>query len=342
MQRPLRLPGAFQLHARPVRHHGHGVLHHAREPPRHIPFFQRRGLGRGLAHHPGHPVPLHEAGVKRQPPAFERNGPQAAAQKPQTVGIIIGGVMLYKNKLAGRQGARVRAEHPVFPHKHRIVPAVEAEPVVGPGHDVHQMPPVVPTPPDKLQRREAVKRRVQHPGNDGSQVGPFQIPHETSMQFFRFRHGRFPLRRSGPERKMRTVQHAVLAGKHGRGHLVVGGKLPQYGRVVAALAQHGVRVRQGIQPAVQFSEKHARVLPRGQFGAQIGTAERDKRTVRCVNTFRHVKSLRFPAIVAKKRRLCPERARAMRGSFRPDWPVRSFCVSYLQGLASSNTAPAMP
>ena len=32
----------------------------------------------------------------------------------------------------------------------------------------------------------------------------------------------------------------------------------------------------------------------------------------------------------------------MRGSFRPDWPVRSFCVSYLQGLASNNTAPAMP
>ena len=148
-----------------------------------------------------------------------------------------------ENELAGRQEARVRAKQAVFAHKHRSVPAVEAEPVVGAGHDVHQMPPVVPAPPDEFQGRKAVKRRVQHPGNDGPQVGPLQVPHEAPMQFLRFRRGRLALWSSGTERKMRAVQHPVLAGKHGRGHLIIGCQLTQYGRVVAALAQHGVRVR---------------------------------------------------------------------------------------------------
>ena len=49
-----------------------------------------------------------------------------------------------------------------------------------------------------------------------------------------------------------------------------------------ALAQHGVRVRQRIQPSVQFSEKHARVLSRRQFRGKFRAAERLKCPVRVI------------------------------------------------------------
>lgn len=159
-----------------------------------------------------------------------------------------------ENEFPGGQRAWVRAEQAVCPHKHGLVTAVEPEPVIGLRHNVHDMPPVPVKAPEKLQRRDAVKRRVQHAGNDCAQVRPFQVLHEAPVQFLRFRRGRFTLRRTCPDGKMRAVQHAVFSGKHGRRHLVVGGKLPQYDRIVPALAQHGVRVRQGIKPAVQFSE----------------------------------------------------------------------------------------
>ena len=64
VQGPLRLPGPFQLDVCAIRNHGHGILHHARKPPRHVLFFQRRGLGRSFPDDPGHTVTLHETRIK--------------------------------------------------------------------------------------------------------------------------------------------------------------------------------------------------------------------------------------------------------------------------------------
>ena len=197
--------------------------------------------------------------------------------------------MCDENELPGGQRARIRAEQAVFPHKHGLVTAVEPEPVIGLRHNVHDMPPVPVKTPDKFQRRESEKGGVQHPGNNCAQVGALKVPHETPVQFLRFRSGRFALRRACPDGKMRAVQHAVFPGKHGRRHLVIGGKLPQYDRIVPALAQHGIRVRQGIQPSVQFSEKHARALARRQFRGKFRAAERLKRPVRHKKPIRHIK-----------------------------------------------------
>ena len=157
-----------------------------------------------------------------------------------------------EHELARRERARVRAVQAVFPYEYGIVAAVEPEPVIWLRHNIHDMPPVPVKAPDKLQRGEAEKGGVQHPGNDCAQVGALKIQHETPVQFFRFRRGCFTLRRSGAKRQVRTVQHPVLAGKHGRRHLIIRRKFPQYVRLVPTLAQHRVRVRQGIQPAVQL------------------------------------------------------------------------------------------
>ena len=192
--------------------------------------------------------------------------------------------MRHENELARGQRARVRTKRAVFPHENRIVPAVEPKPVVGLRHDVHNVPPVPVKTPDKLQRREAVVRRVQHPGYDRAQVCPLQVQHEAPVQLFRLLRGRFAFLRSGPEGKVPTVQHAVLAGKHGRGHLIIGGKLPQHFRVIPALAQHRIRIRQGGKPAFQFTEKHARVLPRGQLRGKLRPVERNKGPVRIIQT----------------------------------------------------------
>ena len=289
MDGPLRLSGAFQLDFRPKGHNGHGVLHHARKPARDLSLVFFRCLGRRFPHNPGHPVPLHEPRIERQPPAFEAHRPQTAGEESQTVRIVIGGVMCDEHELARRQRTRVRAERPILPNEYGIVAAVEPEPVIGPRHDVHDMPPVPVIAPDKLQRREAVIGRVQHPRNDGPQVGTLQIPHEPAMQLLRFRRGLFPFRRSGPERKMRAVQDAVLSGEHGRRHLVVRRKFPQDLRIVSSLAQYGVRVRQRGKPAVKFPEKHARILARGQFRTQVRRTERHKGTVRHEKPIRHEK-----------------------------------------------------
>ena len=128
-----------------------------------------------------------------------------------------------ENELPGGQRARVRTEQAVFPHEHGLVPAVETEPVIGFRHNVHQVPPVPVKAPEKFQRSDTVKRRVQHSADDRAQVRPLQIAHETPVQFLRFRRGRFSLRRACPDGKMRAVQDPVFAGKHGRGHLVIGG-----------------------------------------------------------------------------------------------------------------------
>ena len=64
VQGPLRLPGTFQLDVSAIRNHGHGILHHARKPPRHVPLFQRRGFGRSFPDYPGHTVTLHETRIK--------------------------------------------------------------------------------------------------------------------------------------------------------------------------------------------------------------------------------------------------------------------------------------
>ena len=73
-------------------------------------------------------------------------------------------------------------------------------------------------------------------------------------------------RRSGPKREMRAVQDAVLAGQHCRGHLVIGGKLREDACIIAAFAQHGVRVGKRGEPALQLAVKNARVLARGKRG----------------------------------------------------------------------------
>ena len=201
--------------------------------------------------------------------------------------------MCDENELPGGQRARVRTEQAVFPHEHGLVPAVKTEPVIGFRNNVHQVPPVPVKAPVQFKRGDSVKRRVQHPADDRAQVRPLQIAHETPVQFLSFRRGRFAFRRACPYGKMRAVQHAVFPGQHGRSHLVIGGKFPQNGRIVPALAQHGVRVRQRGKPAVQFSEKHARVLARCQFRGKFRAAERLKRAVRHKKPIRHEKTSVF-------------------------------------------------
>ena len=183
--------------------------------------------------------------IERQAAAFETDRPQAAGKQPQAVGIVIGGMVRHENELSRRQRARIRAKRSVLPHEHRIVPAVEPEPVIGLRHNVHDMPPVPVEAPYKFQRRKTVKGGIQHARNNGPQIAALQVLHETPVQFLRFRCGRFALRRARPEGKMRAVQHAVLAGKHGGCHLIVRRKLPQHFRIVPALAQHRIRIRQG-------------------------------------------------------------------------------------------------
>ena len=212
MQRPLRLPGALQLHIGPVRDDGHGVLHHAGKVPRHVLLFQSFGLGRGLSDHPRQTVPLHKLGIKTQSAALEGHGPEATGQQAQTVGIVVGGMVLDKDELPRRQRHRLCGDTTVDPHEGRAVFVIKAEPAGRPGHNVHKVPPVVTGTPDQFQRGKAEEGCIQDAGNDGAQVGPLQILRKAAVQFLGLRGGRAPVRRSRPKRKVRAVEHAVFSG----------------------------------------------------------------------------------------------------------------------------------
>ena len=212
MQRPLRLSGALQLHIGPVRDDGHGVLHHAGKVPRHVLLFQSFGLGRGLSDHPRQTVPLHKLGIKTQSAALEGHGPEATGQQAQTVGIVVGGMVLDKDELPRWQRHRLCGDTTVDPHEGRAVFVIKAEPAGRPGHNVHKVPPVVTGPPDQFQRDETEEGRIQDAGNDGAQVGPLQVPYKTAVQLLGFRGGRAAVRRSRPKREVRAVEHAVFSG----------------------------------------------------------------------------------------------------------------------------------
>ncbi len=79
-----------------------------------------------------------------------------------------------------------------------------------------------------------------------------------------------------------------------------------------ALAQHGIGIGQNVKPARDLAERQPGILSRGKLRAEVDAAEGDECSVRRVNSFRHTKNLRFSASVTEKRRLCPERARAVR------------------------------
>lgn len=153
--------------------------HHAGKVPRHVLLFQSFGLGRGLSDHPRQTVPLHKLGIKTQSAALEGHGPEATGQQAQTVGIVVGGMVLDKDELPRWQRHRLCGDTTVDPHEGRAVFVIKAEPAGRPGHNVHKVPPVVTGPPDQFQRDETEEGSVQDAGNDGAQVGPLQVLYKT-------------------------------------------------------------------------------------------------------------------------------------------------------------------
>ena len=160
MQLRLRGPCGKELHVGPGGHHGHTVLHHARQIGYYLALFHVLGLRRRIADDPRHPVPFDKFRVKLEPAALEGDRPEAAGQQAQAVGVIIGRLVDGDDELRLGQRHGIGAGLAIRATEQRAVPLVEGEPVVRAGHDVPQVPPAAVKLPEQLQRRHAVKRRI--------------------------------------------------------------------------------------------------------------------------------------------------------------------------------------
>ena len=144
--------------------------------------------------------------------------------------------MPHKDKLAGGQRPGLGGKAAVHALKHGVIAVVKGKPAAGAGHHVHNVPPVRPAAPEDLQRHKTIKRRVQNAADNAAQVAALQILRKAAVEVLGLRGCRFAVRRPGPEGKVWAVEHPVFAAQYGRGDLIVGGQLRQYGGIVPASA----------------------------------------------------------------------------------------------------------